>query len=461
MILQNIKISEAVLSKTNVQGRNEGKAFDDLVASVKEKGVLVPVLARNIGGKWEVIAGNRRLAAAKKAGLEEIPAQIVEMTDIEAREAQIVENLQRADIHPIDEGELYRKLIEESKYEISAVAAKVGKSEVYVRQRLFLTNLGESAAAEYRKGNINDGHAVLIAKLSPSDQMKAMKEAVEDSFGDHVTVKELKVWIQDNIYTELENQPWVGNEEAMKAVGPCNEACGIISSVESLFGPVKEGVCTSLKCWRNKMANFIAWKAKEGNLSKVSNEYGKAGSGVCSRSEYVIVAKRGKDRCKSVQQAIIAEGSELGKVIDICVDPHCQTHRGMKSQYGMTPKEQEARRAERKKEKEKAVKEKEAREKKLSEALAKLKWPMSEKHLDALLELSFEISGSNTARSVAKRHELEVVKEKSEWGSEHYDHIGAIRKSAKSMTKTEKVRLVFELLVDSGYESLRSGISKI
>jgi len=102
--------------------------------------VLVPVLARprqGAGRKYEVIAGSRRFRAAYKAGLLEIPAHIVEMTDDEAREAQIVENLQREDVHPLEEGEAYRQLIEDGGRTVKDVSVKSREAEAYVRQRLF------------------------------------------------------------------------------------------------------------------------------------------------------------------------------------------------------------------------------------------------------------------------------------------------------------------------------------
>ena len=184
MKLQLIKVTLAYESDTNPRGKKfEGPSFDDLVASIKEKGVLVPVIARpkEKGGKsFEIVAGNRRFRAAGLAGLKEIPARVEELSDDEAREVQIIENLQREDVHPLEEGEAYHKIIEESKYEIAAIAAKVGKSETYVRQRLFLTNLSEKSAKAYRKGDITDGHAVLIAKLSPNDQIEAVKFASDE-----------------------------------------------------------------------------------------------------------------------------------------------------------------------------------------------------------------------------------------------------------------------------------------
>lgn len=461
MKLTNIKIADTKKSATNVKGRTEGKAFDELVLSVKEKGVLVPILVRTIAGKdkigqYEVIAGNRRLAAAKEAGLETIPAQLVEMTDIEAREAQIVENLQRQDIHPLDEGELYRKLIEESKYDTASVAAKVGKAESYVKQRLHLTNLEQKPADQYRAGKILDGHAVLIARLSADDQAKALKYA-SDRY-DLPSVKDLKEWIERNIYSQLDNQPWLKDKEAMKAVGPCKE-CD--PKRASLFGEIKEGACTSLKCWARKMDAFVEWRVKEGKLIRVSNEYGQTPKGTVGKGDFVMVAKSGKDRCDSARGAIVVIGSDAGTEFDICTNPKCQKHRGMKSQYGLTPKEQAERKEERKKEIAESNKAKEERKIKLEKALAKIKWPMTEKHLDALLELALEQAGSNLYRSVAKRHELTVPKEKNTWGSTSWNYDGAVKEMAKGLDNSGKIRLIFELLIDTGYDSLRDGIEKI
>lgn len=459
MKLQNISVKECVDSETNVKGRSEGKSFDELTASIKEKGVLQPILVRKTGDFYEVIAGNRRLSAAVKAGLETIPAQIVEMNDLEAREAQIIENLQRADIHPLDEGEQYRQLIEEGKYEIASVAAKVAKNESYVKQRLFLTNLVEKAAGAYRTGKILDGHAVLIAKLSTGDQEKVLKEV--NSRYNQMTVKDLKEWIEENIYSQLDNQPWLKSKELMEAVGKCNDACGIISTVQSLFGQVKEGACTSLKCWKQKMDRYVDHLAKTEKRTKVSSEYGQAPKGIKGRGEYTVVAKKGKDRCESAHGAVVAVGAEIGQTFDICSNPKCEVHHGQSGEYRRSPEEEAKAKAERKAEKEKAVKAKEDREKKLAEALKKIKWPMSKKHLEALLALSMDQASSLIWSKVAKRHELEVKKTKTEWGSTNFNYEGAVKKFAEGLDETGKARLAFELLIDTGYDTLRAGIGKI
>jgi ParB family chromosome partitioning protein len=467
MQLKKISVKEARPSKTNVAGRTEGKEFKDLVASIKEKGVLVPVLAREIHkgvqDYYEIVAGNRRLAAAKEAGLETIPAYVVEMTDAEAMEAQIIENLQRQDVHPLDEGEQYRKLIEEARYDTASLAAKVGKSESYVRQRLFLTNLTAKPAAAYRSGKLIDGQAVLIAKLSSADQEIALKATTNTWAGN--SVADLKLWISEHIYSNLDNQPWLKSAEAAKAVGPCVEC---EPEKASLFGPVKEGACTSLKCWERKMKNFIAWKIAESKkdgspgLAMVSTEYGSAPKGVYPRSEYVIVGKKSTDRCESVHGAIVANGADIGLEFDICTNPKCHVHRGMQSQYGLTPEEQERRREERKKERE-ASKRKDAKmEKQMAEALGKITWPLKEKHLETLLSLALKNCGFNTTRSIIKRHSIEVEKKKNSWGDGFsYDYNGSLKKASESMTKNEKIRLAFEILIDDGYKGWEKTLEKI
>ena len=88
----------------------------------------------------------------------------------------------------------------------------------------------------------------------------------------------------------------------------------------------------------------------------------------------------------------------------------------------------------------------------------KLKWPLHSDHLDAMLALALEQAGFNLYRTVAKRHELEVKKQKNTWGSSSWDYSGAVKAYAKAADKDEKLRLVFELLIDTGYDQLRDGM---
>jgi len=477
MKLQEIVVGNTFPSKTNVKGRIEGKDFDDLVASIKEKGVLQPVLARRMkddkGSNYiEVIAGNRRLEAARKAGLKFIPAQVVEMTDVEAREAQIIENLQREDIHPLDEGEQYRELIEESKYEIPAVAAKVGKEERYIKQRLFLTNLTEKSANAYRNGKFTDGHAVLMAKLSSNDQSAALKYVCDR--WNTPSVKELKEWIEAEFYNILSFQPWLKDEEAMKAVGKCRECQ---PNTSSLFGDVKEGACTDLKCWKRKMGKYIDYRVEKekesgGTLVKITKEYDytsqKNKRGVLIRNNYEMLSTKKKHHCASAQKAIVAEDKDLGTIVWICADPECKEHGKNHSSYELTPKEIAKRKEERKKEldKEKEKKEKEAKE--MSSILALIKDPILKSGsgmLDIILDLVLVRNGEQYTKPVCHRHRWEAVKVgRKGWGMNSSkvtmfsDWEKTIRENYAKLTEDGKFRLIIEIMLETAWDEPKKRI---
>ena len=133
-----------------------------LADSIREQGVLQPILARpdpNAIGHYQIIAGERRWRAAQQAGLHEIPALVRMLTDIMAMAAALVENLQREDLNPIDEGEGYRRLIEEFALTQERVAESVGKSRSHVANTMRLLKLPSAVQTELRRGAISAGHA--------------------------------------------------------------------------------------------------------------------------------------------------------------------------------------------------------------------------------------------------------------------------------------------------------------
>ena len=445
---QTIEVSSAYESKTNPRGKDfEDDSFKDLVASIKEKGILIPVIARpkkDGTKKFEIIAGNRRFHASQLAGLKEIPAQIMDgISDNEAREIQIIENLQRADVHPIEEGASYRQLVEKSHYEISSIAAKVGKSENYIKQRLFLTNLCEKAASAYRSGKIIDGQAVLVARLSVGDQLAALKAITDTWIGK--SVKDTKEWIEKNIYSPLERQPWIDNKEYEEAVGMCVE-CKPVSA--SLFGPVKEGACNDLRCWKRKMDAYVNYRAKKDHMTKVSDGYSSPEKGILSKSDYKVIDKKSK-RCDSIHPAIIAQGAGIGKTIkEICSNKKCEVHHKSYSGYEKTPEEKAARKKEIEDEKKKVEK----YEKELSDGLARIKWPVEDKFIDLLIEMAVEGEGSTISRAVCKRHGWAPVKESQLADTYYFNNYGeAIKAKLKEMSPVDKIRMVAEFFIERNW----------
>ncbi|MEI9804477.1 MAG: ParB/RepB/Spo0J family partition protein [Pseudolabrys sp.] len=134
----------------------------ELTASIKERGIIQPIVVRAVkdsDSSFEIIAGERRWRAAQRAGLHEVPIAIVEATDAQALEFAIIENVQRADLNPIEEAAGYLALMEEFKHGQDAVAQIVGKSRSHVANMVRLTKLSEPVKALVQSGELSAGHA--------------------------------------------------------------------------------------------------------------------------------------------------------------------------------------------------------------------------------------------------------------------------------------------------------------
>ncbi|MCP6719715.1 MAG: ParB/RepB/Spo0J family partition protein [Patescibacteria group bacterium] len=463
MTIKLIKITECCESKTNTRGKDafQGPAFNDLVASIKEKGVIVPVIVRETSSSnrsvaYEVVAGSRRLQAAAIADLQQIPADVRELSDVEAREIQIIENLQREDIHPVAEGEEYRKLIEVSGYEVKDVAAKVGKSESYVRQRLLLTNLTKAASKEYRAGKIDYGRAVLVAGLSPNDQETVIKEI--KSGWNAPTAVALKELIEREIYKPLASQPWLHDKKVAEAVGPCKECP---PNRSDLFGEIKDGQCTDLVCWKRKMDLYVDYR-KGGikDLILVRKDYGSASKGVLSRSNYESLGSKKKQHCSYARQAIAVEGPGAGSIFWICADGSCKKHHYSFTSYEQTPAEKKRR----KKQLQRVQAEKDKEDKRILIALKKVRWPMSKKVLDAILEKQLG-RGPQILRPVMNRHKLKIkLVTRKNWEGKMVKErdVGAtLRDAAKNMKPRERLQLVIEIILEDSWEEAREKIIKM
>ena len=159
--------------------RNPRKRFDDaeldeLAASIKERGVIQPVVVRaipRVADAYEIIAGERRWRAAQRAGLHEIPIIVVEAGDREALEIAIVENVQRADLNALEEAAGYAQLGADYGYSHGDIARVVGKSRSHVANTLRLTNLPEHTRGLLAGGQISAGHARALLAVADPDAL--------------------------------------------------------------------------------------------------------------------------------------------------------------------------------------------------------------------------------------------------------------------------------------------------
>jgi ParB family transcriptional regulator, chromosome partitioning protein len=139
--------------------------LDELTASLRERGMIQPIVARPVRGApdaFEIIAGERRWRAAQRAGLHEVPVVIIEATDEESLQLAIIENVQRSDLNPLEEAEGYRALVEEYSHTQDDIAKMVGKSRSHVANTLRLLKLPPSIRAYIFKGKLDAGHARML-----------------------------------------------------------------------------------------------------------------------------------------------------------------------------------------------------------------------------------------------------------------------------------------------------------
>ncbi len=148
--------------------------IDELSKSIKEHGIIQPLVVINSGNGYELIAGERRLRAAKKIGLSEVPAIIREAGEQEKLEVALIENLQRENLNPIETAIAYQKLIDEFNLTQEEVAKKVGKSRPVITNSLRLLNLSLDIQDALISGKISEGHAKFLAGLESEEKRKIL-----------------------------------------------------------------------------------------------------------------------------------------------------------------------------------------------------------------------------------------------------------------------------------------------
>lgn len=143
----------------------------DLATSIRDKGLLQPIVVRPVAsGEFEIVAGERRWRAAQRAGIHEVPVLIRELSDGEALEIALIENIQRADLNPLEEARAYGLLLEQFSYTQQQLAESIGKSRSHIANTLRLMNLPESVRQQIEDGYLTAGHArALVATDSPAE----------------------------------------------------------------------------------------------------------------------------------------------------------------------------------------------------------------------------------------------------------------------------------------------------
>lgn len=209
-------------------------ALADLADSIREHGIIQPLTVRKLqSGYYQIIAGERRWRAARMAGLDQVPAIVIEADDRKAMELAMIENLQREDLNPMEEAEGYRQLMEQYNLTQEETAQRVGKSRSAVANALRLLNLCPSVRAMVEDGRLTSGHARTILPLSPALQTKAADAVLKSD----LSVRQTELLVK-KLTAEVKEKPAVTTgglevnyaEEAAKTLcAHLGRGCKIVS----------------------------------------------------------------------------------------------------------------------------------------------------------------------------------------------------------------------------------------
>jgi ParB family chromosome partitioning protein len=356
---RELSLSQLNESKTNPRRVFDEASLKELAASIRSQGVLSPLLVRPLTENgFEIVAGARRYRAAQMAEQEAVPVRIKNMTDAEVIEAQLVENLIRAEIHPMEEAEGFARLLalDEPKYSIEQIAARVGKQPSFVAQRIRLIDLVPAAVEAFYANEIGVGHALLLAKLPADQQEQALSACFKEVYNGSqnparilLPVRNLQFWIESNVLLVLKDAPFDKRDaQLVPTAGSCADCPKRTGHNKLLFGDdfgKHNDQCTDPKCYQAKIAAHVAKTVSaKPQLVQISTAYGgqKEGSSVLPRNKYTAIrddqpkskdeAKRPEFKvCKYATEAIITEGSDIGTVHKVCTNPACPVHHPKKA----------------------------------------------------------------------------------------------------------------------------------
>lgn len=263
IIQKTIALADVIESATNPRKHFDDTDLAELAASIKEKGVLQPVLVRQIimgslTQHYELVAGARRYRASKLAGVNDIPAVIREMTDAEVLEVQVIENNQRKDVHPLEEADGFSMLTRKYGHTAETIAARIGRSTSYVTQRLKLTELCDDARKAFLDGDLNAAAALVLARVpSASLQKEVLADVRLNGFGEEgepFTAGALREIIRRDFSLRLADAPFDVNDALLvAAAGACASCPKRTGNQAELFADLaKEDLCTDPKCHAQK-----------------------------------------------------------------------------------------------------------------------------------------------------------------------------------------------------------------
>jgi ParB family transcriptional regulator, chromosome partitioning protein len=426
---RNLPLSQLQESPTNPRRRFDEHSLNELAASFAAQGVLQPLLVRAVtDDKYEVIAGARRLRAAKLAALKDVPVRIVALSDSDCVVAQLIENIQREGVHPMEEAIAFNALLrlESPRYDIATVAQKAGKSPAFVAQRQRLVELIPSIVEAFLADQIGVGHALEIAKLPQSQQEKAFDAAFRTVWhggkDTRVTLplRDFTAWIEQNILLSLDKVPFDKNDATLvPEAGSCADCPKRTGFNTLLFGEMgsQHDQCSDANCFNGKINRFVEKQVEaKPKLVQITTSHGIRGDGaLLPRNRYVALQLTNPAKskqplspyqkpCKHMAEAIVVDGAERGYSAKICAEPTCAVH--FADRRTPDPTQLAKEREQRRKKLEKRKLEITIRHRTLAEVLTKVGAPLDRADLVLIANAMLDRTEPLRRETLARRHKM-------------------------------------------------------
>ena len=365
-VIEQIQWSALRVAPWNARKTFDETALADLTASVQKSGIVTPLIVRPLDAvnRFEIVAGHRRHMAAQSAGLFELPCLVRDMTDEEAREIGMVENLQRADLHPLEEAAGYAQLMNAPGATVATVAARLGKADSHVARRLRLLDAAQEVRDALLAGAIEVGHALELARLETKQQIDLLQRMNvvdfnrnEDDFDNEneideeddetgevasdekapqsawrptaMSVAELKRVIEKTTLHVLSDAPFPLEDEIPPM--SCAECPKRSGNATQLFEDYTQDTCTDRSCYDGKIRAWVRFSLEESEkqgkkLLPLSESYNHDKS-IIQRWDVTVIDSDKITPCDKQEEAIWIDGPRAGHAAVICRSAECKIHR--------------------------------------------------------------------------------------------------------------------------------------
>lgn len=334
---EELAIEQMAIADLKEHPDNPRKHFDqhvleEMAASIRQVGVMVPLLVRNQGPRAQILAGARRFRAAQLAGLKTVPCIVRNLNDEAALELMVLDNLQRADLHPLEEAAGFQQLMSVARYDVARVAERVGRSVKYVYDRVKLLELVPEVKKIFNEGLITAGHAILLARLKPADQKRAITVDVDNYskqqalFTDEYSIGGDEPDRKDNPFAGLktrsvrELQAWIDEHVRFD----------VAKDADPMLFPATAGALEAAAAEETKIVpitreHYVPEDARDGSRVFGPRSWKRA-DGVGTDYDYR-TGKRVKSKtCDRSQLGVIVVGEGRGDAFQVCISKTCEVH---------------------------------------------------------------------------------------------------------------------------------------